>query len=84
MCSCVFSCTQQQQKLQGQDKNPAFMIWGNRDGVSNGISEIALAYTRDEEKVLGRNLYTVSPLFRCSNAKVIILTKPCIDRLLLQ
>ena len=49
----------------GQDKDPAFLVWGKRDGVSNGISEIAMAYTREEEKVLSRNLYVVRCVCVC-------------------
>lgn len=43
----------------GQGKDPAFMMWGKRDGMSNGISDMAVAYNKEEQTMLANSGYKV-------------------------
>jgi hypothetical protein len=39
----------------GENKDPSFMIWGQRDGHSKGVAEILLAYSKEEERTFQKN-----------------------------
>jgi hypothetical protein len=45
----------------GEERGPAFIIWGKKDNMSNGIAEIAFAYSKEEEKNLKTNDFKVGP-----------------------
>lgn len=44
----------------GEDRGPAFVVWGKKDNLSNGIAEIGFAYSKAEEKMLQTNDFKVA------------------------
>jgi hypothetical protein len=41
----------------GEDKGADFCMWAKRDGESDGIADIQIAYSLDEERVLRNDGY---------------------------
>jgi hypothetical protein len=47
----------------GEERGPAFVVWGKKDNLSNGIAEIGFAYSKAEEKMLQTNDFKVGTIY---------------------